>query len=473
MFTSLRSRLWLTYALLAGGVLCIVAGGLIVFIIRNPSQVRQSYQRLLVIATLIQNRDFVLDSATPAQIKNGLQRADQTFGVRILLYAANGTVQEDTRIATAGVFPRIPLPTATQSQTRFQVRDAQAKVWVYAVRPLQEGGWVVVTVQAPGSAVLQLLRDDLFPPMVEAGLVALVAALILAFWVTRWVVGPLQHISKGASAVSSGNYQPIPLEGPSEVKELGQAFNDMAKRVQSSQRSQREFVANVSHELKTPLTSIQGFAQAILDGTANTPAALQQAGTIIFTEASRMSRLVLDLLDLARLDSGIADLERTPVDMATIIDNAVGKMTPQARQAQINLKFKLATIPQIIGDADRLSQVITNLIDNALKYTPAGGTVTVRADQVDGNIEVAISDTGAGISPEDLPHIFDRFFQTDKSRRGGSGHGVGLGLAIAREIVIAHNGSIEVVSSPGSGSTFVVKIPIARQEHASLLRKSN
>ncbi len=380
---------------------------------------------------------------------------------------------EDTRAASVGVYPRIPLPAANQAQSRYQVRDAKGAIWIYAVRPLQDGGWIVVTVQAPGSALFQILRDDLFPPMIEAGLVALVAAMILAFWITGWVVAPLQHISKGAHAITAGDYQPIPVDGPTEVKELGQAFNNMSRRIQSSQKSQRDFVANVSHELKTPLTSIQGFAQAILDGTANTPEALKQAGTIIFNEASRMSRLVIDLLDLARLDSGIADLERAPLDMAAILNNIVDKMTPQAGQAQVNLASIISAIPPFIGDADRLSQVFTNLVDNAIKYTPAGGQVTVKAGQTDGKIEVSVSDSGAGISPEDLPHIFERFYQTDKSRRGGSGHGVGLGLAIAREIVLAHQGSIDVTSSPGHGSNFVIKLPLARPDDATLARKRN
>jgi signal transduction histidine kinase len=451
--------------------LCIVAAGLVVFILRNPSQVRQAYQRVSIIATLIQNRDFTLDSATPAQIKNGLLRADQTYNVRVLLFSANGAVIEDTRANSVGVFPRISLPAANQTQLKIQVRDNQGRIWIYAVRPLQEGGWVVVTVQSPGSAVFQILRDDLFPPMIEAGLVALVAAIILAFWITRWVVAPLQHISRGAHAITTGDYQPIPLEGPSEVKELGQSFNDMSMRIQSSQKSQRDFIANVSHELKTPLTSIQGFAQAIQDGTANTPEALKQAGTIIYSEASRMFRMVMDLLDLARLDSGIADLEHTPLDLAAILNNIVDKMTPQARQAQVDLASKISAIPPILGDADRLSQVFTNLVDNAIKYTPAGGHVTVSAGQTDGKVEITVSDSGMGISPEDLPHIFERFYQTDKSRRGGRGHGVGLGLAIAREIVLAHQGSMDVTSTPGQGSNFVIKLPLARSDDATLARK--
>ncbi len=469
MFTSLRSRLWLTYVLLAGGVICIIAAGLVIFILRNPSQVRQSYQRVLVIASLVENREFLLEITDPAQLKQAMQNADKVFGVRILLYDASGKLQLDSR-ASAGAFPRVDLPTPGQAQVRYQARDLLGRVWVYAARPLPDGGWVVVATQASRSALFQALRDDLIPPMVEAGLVALVAAMIFAVWITRWVSSPLRRITKAAHAISGGDYQPIPLQGPSEVKELGQAFNDMVARVDSSQKAQRDFVANVSHELKTPLTSIQGFAQAILDGTAGTPEALRQAGTVIYDEAGRMYRLVLGLLDLARLDSGIADLQRSPLDLAAIVNAVVDKMKPQASQAQVSLNSAISPLPPILGDADRLSQVFTNLVDNTVKYTPAGGQIFVEALQVDGKVQVTISDSGAGIASDDLPHIFERFYQTDKSR-SGSRRGAGLGLAIAREIVLAHHGSIEVASTPGQGSSFVVKIPLARPEDASQARR--
>ncbi len=471
MFNSLRSRLWLTYALLAGGILCIVAAGLVVFILRNPSQARQAYQRVQVIAIGIQNRDFLLENAAPEQLKKGLQRIDQLYGVRVVRISANQAVLDDTRASINGDFPHIPLPTGSQLQSKYQVRDAQGRVWVYAVRSLQEDGWVVVAVQTTGSAFMQLLRDDLIPPMIEAGLVALVAGLILAYWITRWVVAPLKHISKAALDISAGKYQPIRLEGPSEIKELGQTFNDMAARVQSTQNSQRDFVTNVSHELKTPLTSIQGFAHAILDGTANTPEALQQANQVIYTEANRMSRLVVDLLNLARLDAGIADMERTPFDVAGLLKSVVDKMTPQARLAQVNLTFQMGDLPWLTGDADRLSQVFTNLVDNAIKYTQPGGHILIQADHTGGKIVVSVNDSGTGIGPEDLPHIFERFYQTDKSRRGGSQHGVGLGLAIAREIVLAHHGNISATSTPGQGSTFTVILPIVGSNYITQASK--
>jgi signal transduction histidine kinase len=236
----------------------------------------------------------------------------------------------------------------------------------------------------------------------------------------------------------------------------------MSQRVQASQQSQREFVANVSHELKTPLTSIQGFAQAVLDGAAQTPEALQQAAGVIYNEASRMNRLVMDLLSLARLEAGTADLQSAPVNMDLLLRGVVEKFTPQAQAAQVDLREDIHDVPGLIGDGDRLAQVFTNLVDNAIKFTPPGGQVTVTAQPEDGWVTVRVVDSGPGIAPEDQARIFERFYQVDKSRRGGTGRGVGLGLAIAQQIVLAHHGKIWVESQSGQGSCFMVKLPLAK-----------
>jgi two-component system sensor histidine kinase ResE len=281
----------------------------------------------------------------------------------------------------------------------------------------------------------------------------------------------LRRISATARAVASGEYRPIPLEGPSEVQELVRSFNEMSALVQVSQQSQRDFVANVSHDLKTPLTSIQGFAQAILDGTANNPEALNKATKVIHAEASRMNRLVTDLLELARLDSGIVELERAPLNLAELLKGVIEQFNPQVLKADIDLKVEIDPISDIIGDSDRLKQVFTNLIDNALKHTPISGSITLRARQVESHVEVLVSDTGPGIPPGELSRIFERFYQVDKSRRGGSERGMGLGLAIAHEIVTAHGGTISAHNNPKQGSSFVVKLPVAQSDDYPLVKR--
>jgi two-component system sensor histidine kinase ResE len=235
----------------------------------------------------------------------------------------------------------------------------------------------------------------------------------------------------------------------------------MVTRVESSQRSQRDFVANVSHELKTPLTSIQGFAQAILDETADTPAARKQAAQIIYDEAGRMHRMALDLLDLARLEAGTADLKMSPVDVDVLLRNIVEKFGRMAEMTGVNLQVSVPEkLPVLIGDGDRLAQVFTNLVDNALKFTPANGSVTLQAVSRGPEMEISITDTGIGIPKEALPRLFDRFYQVDPSRAGGERHGAGLGLAIVQEIIQAHGGKISVRSEVGRGTTFVIHLPL-------------
>jgi len=296
-------------------------------------------------------------------------------------------------------------------------------------------------------------------------------SLILAILMTRWVASPLQRIALSARGIAGGEYHPIRPEGPDEVKSLSRTFNEMAEQVQATQQSQRDFIANVSHELKTPLTSIQGFAQAILDGTAQTDDDFNNAAEVIHTEAARMHRLVLDLLDLARLDSGTFEFERSLVNLPTLLESVVTKLTPQAVNGEVVLTLQVDPLPSLIGDGDRLAQVFTNLVENAIKHTPEEGNVRVVAIPNDEMIEISVIDTGEGIPAKDLERIFERFYQVDKSRPGGRRRGAGLGLAIAREIIQAHGGSLKAKSVTGQGSVFVVKLPLARSDDTTLAER--
>jgi two-component system sensor histidine kinase ResE len=240
----------------------------------------------------------------------------------------------------------------------------------------------------------------------------------------------------------------------------------MLARVQSSQRSQREFVANVSHEMKTPLTSIQGFAQALLDGTAKTKKSQQQAAQVIYDESERMRRMVVDLLDLAKLDAGTEELDMLPVNVNMLLNSIAEKFSPQSARMGVSIEVDIeSNLPPLIADGDRLAQVFTNLVDNALKFTPHGGKVSIRALVESSEMHITVSDPGAGISSDDLPHIFERFFRADPARKGGEFHGAGLGLAIAHQIVVAHGGRISVQSEIGVGTAMEVVLPLSPPAH--------
>ncbi len=466
MFSSLRARLWLTYVLIAGVVLCIVGAALVVFLLRNPSETRTAVQRLRLVTVLISQRGGALERLPATRQLEAAQRADTAFNARVAVQDPSGNTLVDSRAGTATPLPNLTgRANANLPLAQSFYRDVKLRVWLYAARQLADGNLLIVAMPRPRTPVLAIFRDEFVGPFLQAALIALLLTLLLAVWVAQWISAPLQRMSSAARRVASGEYRPIPPQGPEEVQELVQAFNEMTGKVQSSQQAQRDFVSNVSHELKTPLTSIQGFAQAIMDGTVNTSEGLQQAAGVIYAESGRMHRLVLDLLDLARLDAGIAGIKREPLDLAVLLRSVAEKLTPQARQAQVEIKMELEPSIDFSGDGDRLVQVFTNLVDNALQHTPAGGLVCLRLRLSGGQVEISVSDSGSGIPVEELKRIFERFYQLDKARPGGSGRGVGLGLAIAREIVQAHGGSITVSNNtPPPGSTFTVRLPLPRKK---------
>ena len=453
MFTSLRSRLWLSYAIVITIALGIVTLVTLAFLIRNPVLSRQTQERLKAAQnSVLANPDqFIENPSALAQIK-------QTYNVRLVMFDSGHNLIFDSNPND----PKLPFPRRNIfGRVAQTARDEKGQLWLYTFKRLSQGQILVVAAPRPRVPVLNAFADALLLPVIEGGLIALFFSLILAYVISRWVADPLQNVVHAAQTYPSEEMKAIPARGPHEVQDLTRAFNSMIGRVESSQKSQRDFVTNVSHELKTPLTSIQGFAQAILDETADTPEARKQAAQIIYNEAGRMHRMALDLLDLARLEAGTADLKMSTVDVKALLQNIIEKFTPEAQRASIHLQLNLPErLPTLTGDGDRLAQVFTNLVDNALKYTPANGQVILSAANAGAEMEISIADSGIGVPKEALPRLFDRFYQVDGSRAGGEGHGAGLGLAIVKEIVEAHNGKISVRSQVGHGTTFVIHLPL-------------
>ncbi len=463
--TTLRTRLWLSYALLVGLVMAIIAAGLFFALARNPRLLFPDavFRLRLVGEAAVEQLDpvFATDlrlTVNRQRVEQLLRRAAEAREIRAVLLGPEKTIIVDTGGAV------LPLDRILQrggSLTADQVRVIRSLtgVWIYTLQSFPGGYNLILTVKAP--TLRAVFREEFVSTFLYAGLAAIGLSFLLALVLSRWISAPLARMVLASRAVARGEYPAVPVEGPGEVQELARALNEMSQQVQASQHSQRDFVANVSHELKTPLTSIQGFAQAILDGAVQTPEALQKAASVIYDEANRMHRLVLDLLSLARLEGGTADLERAPVDMGALLENVIDRFRQQAEAAGLSLTCEAAGPLSLTGDEDRLTQVFTNLVENAIKFTPRGGRVAISAVQVNGSVEVSVSDTGPGISAADLPRVFERFYQVEKSRPGGR-MGVGLGLPIARQIVLAHGGLIWVESQPAQGSRFMVKLPIAK-----------
>ena len=473
MFTSLRSRLLVTYLVVTGLVLVLVGVSLLFLLLRNPQTQRQVYQRLEVLAEVIIEREArLLEAAPPERIQATLVRLGLPEA-RVLVVGREGEVRVDSR-------PGLPLPPAdvlpaagaASAPARSEFRDTAGRRWLVVSQRIS--GERTLLLAAPGLTLRTLLAmgKDFLLPLTEAALVALVASVLLAWLISRWVAAPLRRMADAARSVAAGDYQShLPRSGPAEVQTLATAFNDMVGRVQTSSQAQRDFVANVSHDLRTPLTSIQGFAQAILDGTAGDAPSQKHAAQVIYDESDRLRRLVESLLDLARLDAGQMVFSMGIVDLAAILRGVMERLSLKANEKGIRFEDRLVETPALLGEGDRLAQVFTNLLDNAIQHSPSGGVVTVRGKVEPGWALVDVEDTGPGIPPDELSRIFERFYQLDKSRPGREGRGAGLGLAISREIVQAHGGTLTAQSTVGRGSCFAVRLPLARSDTTAPSRR--
>jgi signal transduction histidine kinase len=346
--------------------------------------------------------------------------------------------------------------------------DPVGNRWLIYTRAISSTGFgrqvVVYAIPEPGP--FALIRELGFgSTFVRAGLAGLLIAVLLAWLIARSVARPLQRLAGAAEAIAQGEYeQQLPLEGPEEVMRVAESFNSMSSQVAATRQAQRDFVANVSHDLKTPVTSIQGWSQALLDGTAVSAEDRAQAANIIYSEAERMGRMVAQLLDLARIESGQLKLNRTLLDLAAVGSAVRQNLMPRAQAHQIALTLETEPTPPIWGDYDRLMQVVSNLVENGINHTPSGGRVHLVVRPSGGKaVELTVQDTGKGMPPEQLSRIFERFYQVDKSRaRIDDQGGAGLGLSIVQQLVLLHNGRIHAQSKVGEGSLFTMRLPVGQ-----------
>jgi histidine kinase len=297
-----------------------------------------------------------------------------------------------------------------------------------------------------------------------AAIAALVAAVLASFFISRQVVTPIQRMMKLSHRIAEGEYEErLIIPGSShadqvdELDQLALSFNQMAEKLEKTENLRRQLIGDVTHELRTPLTAVKGYLEGLMDGvlTAN-PETYQQ----IHTEINRLQRLVNDLQELSQVESGAFQLEFRAISPSIIMETIQRNFTNQFVDKNLQLEMEIEPdLPQIMVDKDRIIQVLTNLVGNALQYTPSGGRVVIKVRRENANLLFSVSDTGIGISAEQLPNIFNRFYRTDKSRARASG-GSGIGLTIAKALVKAHQGRIWAESDgEGKGSTFSFTIP--------------
>lgn len=321
----------------------------------------------------------------------------------------------------------------------------------------RNGGAVVLIVQV--TQVTPSVSD--LANVIAVGLAtALVIWIIIGIFFTVTITRPLVRVIDATRRMAAGDYGArVDASEGGEMGRLATSFNTMAEQIQRSNQVLKDFVANVSHDLRTPLTIVSGFSQALLDRAAEP----DDAGTVIHEEAEKMERLVEDLLQLTRLESGLMRLDRRPIEAQAFLDGIVARVTHATSGRRIPA-LRVAVeegLPALDADPVQLERALQNLIGNAIDYTPPSGSITLGArDAQRGWVEISVADTGSGIAREDLPRVFERFYRSDRSRERVHGHS-GLGLAIVREIVEAHGGKVAVESQPGQGTTFRLTLPAA------------
>lgn len=447
MIHSLQFRLFMAFTL----VIVVAIGTVSFFVSRTATDAIRNYT---VSSEALRNTRMV-SSLSLYRYKTGgwvgLQPLFEQIGGmyerRMLLTDENGIVVADSTGTFLGRRYR-PEPTDT----------------AIAVRPMSfhavqsNLGTLYIGPPADVASVLALTRS-INQFLLWGGLIAIAIALIITFVLSRRVLAPVKSLTYAARRLGQGDlaYRVKP-EGRGELAELARTFNAMANNLQHAEQLRRNMVADTAHELRTPLSNIRGYLEAIQDKVVEPD---EKTILSLNEEAALLSRLVDDLQELSLAEAGELKLIRQPDSVTELIKRVVAIIQAKAISKGIFLTVDLPEhLPLCDIDSHRIGQVLHNLMDNALAYTPRDGSIAVATREIDGRVEVSVTDTGEGIPPEHLPYIFERFYRVDKSRTRATG-GHGLGLTIARRLVEAHGGTITAQSEPGKGSRFAFTIPVA------------
>lgn len=333
-----------------------------------------------------------------------------------------------------------------------------------ASEPIMVDGEKVGTVLVcvPGSETLltkfdEDFRDKSYNAMIFAALIALIIAMVMGAIFARTIAAPVKKITNAAKALKEGDYSArTGMTGSDEIARLGNMFDLMADSVESNRKLERRLVTDVAHELRTPLMAIQSTVEAMIDGVFKPDAERLET---LNSEVQRLSRLVDALLKLSRLESRTKPIEQKKVDLTEMLSSVVQTHQAYIHDAGLNLEFEYDPHVYVFGDADLLRQATANLISNAVRYTPEGGTITIMARKGDLMGQIVVKDTGIGLTPEEAKLVFQRFWRADSGRARATG-GLGIGLSVVKEIVEQHNGWVRVEGRPNEGACFTIYIPL-------------
>jgi signal transduction histidine kinase len=475
---SLRARLVASYllAVLAGiGLITVLAGRSIYEAKRN--QIEDHYSDLLLSAARDLEQPLIDQSSGQVSLEGIRQAASRWFSV--IPEARYAVFQPDGKLLLASDGAG---PAETGEVNPPEVQQALQPGAGVVLLPRQNSQGVnalflafridhsgapsgVLRLEVPAGLLETPARSSL-TWLIIASLAVAILLSALGLWMANSLSPPIKNVTDTAERLSQGDLSaraavpPAPLE----LRRLAEALNTMAAKMQANMVELRGFVANASHELRTPLTSVKLRVEALRAGALQDQTVADRFLTEIESEVDRLSRMVSDLLDLSRIEAGLAPKERAPLDLGTVAQEVCEVFRARAERMGATLSLEIQpALPLVMGNEDQLRRVLYNLVDNAIKYTTRNGRVevAVQTNAAGNYVQLRVFDSGYGIPPEHLAHIFERFYRVEATRpRYGPEHGSGLGLPIARSIVEIHGGKISVTSKIQEGTTFLVELPI-------------
>lgn len=474
----LRWRLFLIFV----AVVAVTVGAISLFISTSASTQIQHYEYGRRGEQMARMRELLLRHYIAKQdwegVQSSVEQMGQLYGWRVRIVDTSGVVVADSNKSSLGERLNVSAyarprgmrgPPDGQPDEMSEPPPLFAPIFVPADDgKFQRLGYLVVepgNMPAPRmppawqfwETRIAELRNSIVWSVVWGGLVGIGLALVLAFFLSRRITAPVQSLVTAARNLGKGDFsQRAAVKSRDELGELATAFNSMAAELEKADKLRRDLVADVAHELRTPLSNIKGYLEGIQDGVVEADDATLK---LIYEEVQLLSRLVDDLHELALAESGGLSLDRQVCDIGDIVRDVAGAMGYQAAAKGLKLHLEMPEIAATaFVDGQRIGQVVRNLLGNAINFTPEGGEITISVGQTKDGVSVSVADSGPGIPPEDLPYIFERFYRVDKARSRATG-GSGLGLTIAKRLIEAHGGQLTAESTPGKGSVFTIKLP--------------
>lgn len=462
-FASIRWKLLFTYLLISLVPLFFftnsVSSKIEDYVIdRNGKELKSFANR---VAGQIARANYLFDETLRMKFDNDIEGYAKEMPVRIIVVDSKAVVANDSSMVETGkVFLAPEILDALNKKNVAVVQNEEANM-VVAVAVVDDNANVIGAVYVVASMESENeMLSDITGQLISLVILISVIIVVLVIFVSQLLLDPLRNIMRVVKRMSEGHLnQRIPVSGHDEFSELAEAFNDMTEQLDRVETTRQEFVSNVSHELKTPLSSIKVLSESLLFQEEVTGDTYREFLQDINSEIDRMSNIVDELLVLVRLEQTEQPLNIAPFKANKMVEDILKRLYPLAEQKNIELLFEDVRPVSIDGDEMKLSLAVSNLVENGIKYTNEGGTVKVIADCDHQHAFITVQDTGIGISEEEQSKVFARFYRIDKTRDRHTG-GTGLGLAITHKTVLLHNGSIKLMSKEGEGSSFVVRIPL-------------